>query len=147
MRKHQSCTFPQECQRPSCTPSLSCSSVHRQGLWNCFPSEKYVHFHLPWMALTNESALSFLMPGVPFPWLPPVTVQPITPIGIWLKKKNTPKPRGQLESPSVPLTGSPPVTQCKMTARRGSFHFLGISSGLGQYLDRHTQAVEQMNSR
>lgn len=39
------------------------------------------------MALTNESALSFLMPDVPFSLLPPVTIQPITPTGIWFKKE------------------------------------------------------------
>lgn len=56
-----------------------------------FLSEKYVRFHLPWMALTNESALSFLMPGVPFSPLPPVTIHPVTPTGIGLKKKKKPK--------------------------------------------------------
>jgi hypothetical protein len=39
-----------------------------------FPSEKYVPFHLPWMAFTNESALSFLMPGVSLFPLPPATI-------------------------------------------------------------------------
>lgn len=66
MRKHQSSVFPRECRELSRAGPQSCSSVHRQDCWNCFPLEKYVHFQLPQMAVSNESALSFLMPDVAF---------------------------------------------------------------------------------
>lgn len=107
-----------ECRRAS-QPVLSCSSVHRQGLRNCFPSEKYVHFYLPWMALTNESALSFLMPSVPF--LPVASSHnPANKTCRYFGFKKMPwKPRGQSESTSVLLQ----VTRCKNDCKERFFLF------------------------
>lgn len=52
---------------PSCPAVLIISTNPGRACKIASPWERSVPFHLPWMALTNESALSFLMPVSPFP--------------------------------------------------------------------------------
>lgn len=144
MRKHQSSVFPRECREPSWAGPQSCSSVHRQGCWNCFPLEKYVHFQLPRMAVSNESALSFLMPSVAF--LP--TASRHNPankthryFGLKKKTNTARKHRGWLEPTRVPSQALGALHWGKHDCRKSYFCSSGVSWDLGQHLDRHTETV------
>ena len=104
------------------------------------------------MALTNESALSFLMPGVPFlPTVSPVTIQPIKATGIWIKK--IPESSQDSQNPPVSLFRffwSYMMQKKKKKEKKKRkkrllgkvFCSLGIFSSLGQHVDGHRQGGE-----
>lgn len=139
MRKHQSPVFPWNVgDHPE---PLSVLLIRPQeGLVKLLPSEKYVHVHLPRMALTNESALSFLMPGVPsLPTVSSCNLANKTHRYLALKKNAL---IAQRMVGIHPLQVLLELRKSEMTARSGSFCSLGILWNLCQHVDGHTETVE-----
>lgn len=94
---------------------------------------------LPRMALTNESAFSFLMPGVPS--LPTVSSRsPANNTHRYLALKNAPVAQRMVGI--HPLQVLLELHDSEMTARKGAFCSLGIFWNLWQHVDGHTETAE-----